>query len=122
MERTVLWCRSELLLEGQPSRVGVRVRLRSVAPERVGLSERAPPLCAVVIERARREPQQEPLLGLVQHPNEVAGGHERDERGGVHLLGGRPEYRLRTGQVALRQRHHHPCTAHSRFAGASWSA
>jgi hypothetical protein len=38
------------------------------APERVCPSERGPPLCAVVIERARREPQQEPLLALVQHP------------------------------------------------------
>ena len=54
------------------------------------------------------------MLGLVQHPHEVVvGGHELDERGGVHLLGGCPEHRLRTGQVALRQRHAGACMAHT---------
>ena len=61
----------QLSLERQPRRVGVDAGFRRVAPEGIGLGEFQAPVCPVVIVGARPQPQQELLLGLVQHPAQV---------------------------------------------------
>ena len=66
---------------------------------------------------------KQPLLGLVQHPHEVlVVRHERDERGGVHLLGRCVDDGLRAGRSPCASATVARSTRTSRFAGRSWSA
>ena len=66
------------------------------------LGKREAPGGAIVTERRGREPEEQLLLCVVQHPVEIAPvGDVSHERGWVHLAGHGPEHRPRPGEIAL---------------------
>jgi hypothetical protein len=77
-------------------------RQRGVAPDRMRLGKGEAPGGAIVTERRGREPEEQSLLCVVQHPVEIAPvGDVSHERGWVHLAGHGPEHCPRTGEIAL---------------------
>ena len=65
----VLGCRPELLLKGQPSRVGVDPGLGRMPAEVFGLGAHDGPGGPVVVEGTRRQCEELLLLGVIQRPS-----------------------------------------------------
>ena len=77
-----------------------------VASHGVNLGEHERPCGAVLIERARSEPNQQTLLGVVEDPIEIPVGRHIGNQRGVQLPRGAPERGPRPGQVTLSQLYH----------------
>jgi hypothetical protein len=63
--------RGELRVYRHHRRVGVGARSHGVAAQAPGLGQHQPPVSPVVVEGARRQPQQQLLVGVVERPEEV---------------------------------------------------
>src|SRR2546427_3244575 len=98
--------RAQLLLEGEPRGVGVDPGAGWVASDGIRLGEHYAPLPPVPVERARSEPEEQCLFGIVEHPHEIAVSRHKGHEGGVYLLRRGPKPSPRSGQVALPQRGH----------------
>ena len=96
---------AKLLLEGLPRFLGVGVHVCSIPLQGAGLNEAEAPGSSVVIERARRQPQQKPSLLVVEDPDEIlVGRHMGHEDCRLDRRG--PEIGPRSGKIALVQKQH----------------
>src|SRR3989449_2408136 len=76
-----------------------------VTPYRVCLCEHEAPDTSVVVECARGEPEEQRLLRVVEHPEQIpVGGNEGHKRCGFNFLGNCVQHRARASKVALRER------------------
>ena len=97
----------ELLLDGEPGRVGVDPRLGRVPAQLVGLGADDGPRAAVVVPGTWREREEVLLLAVVQHPVEVPIVPEDGQEGrGLDSGEGGAHDRPRAREVALAEGHH----------------
>ena len=106
--------RAKLLLEGLPRLLGVGVHVCRIALQGAGLSEAEAPGASVVVERARRQPQQKLSLLVVEDPDEIpVVRHVGHERGRLDFLA-RPEQRPAHRQGPPRRETSWPCPRSAR--------
>ncbi len=108
VQLVVVWCVEQLLLEGDTGRIGICLRARLIAAERVGLGEHEAPSAAVA-ERIGIEPDEEALLRVVQSPDQVPVRRRigRELRR-LHTGPYRSEHRPGAGQVSPGELDHCP--------------
>ena len=104
-ERQVCVCHAvlrvggDLAFERDPGGVGVGSGCVAVAPQGVGLRESQAPRTPAVVERLRRELQEDALLLVVEDPEQTkVRAHVGEQAGGLRLQGRVAQGRLRAGR------------------------
>src|SRR5215216_4258643 len=91
----------DLRLEREPGGVGVRRHPRTIAAEPVQPGPHQAPAAPVIVECARRQPQNLLLLIVVQYPVQIlVSSEESIERRGIDLPGCRADHRVGAVEIA----------------------
>src|SRR6185295_7960895 len=100
---------SDVILKPNPGRISVRSGLGEITAEMIGLGQHKTPVGAIIVERTRRQAQQQQLLGIVEHPIQVGvDTKERCERGRLDLGWYGRNDRSGAGEITLSQWDHCP--------------